>query len=710
MAQKKKWIYSLTFCAFLLLIIFYSISMLSATKNITSERLQQAIDISSGNVARTLEYEMNDLLLTAKGGMPGSQSTTDIEVLLTNDYLANSDGVLHSAKGSLNGLSLDPAILHEADVTGYAVTSITDGLQQNHWIAVAPLKTTQKDYLVRSYPMNQLLELFFGEITLSTDYIFLFDRWGNPMGDYSRWGSPAADDVRQSVYNDAGAYGYSAQQGSLLVEKNHSFYNVYFEISNPKGWVIGARTDTSVYTSDLGNITLSVIFVFVSFILILTFVIGLDILNEKELKHKLKDANTTDLLTGLVNSFGVQDAVNRFMVKRGDESFHMVCLDVVAFSRFNSMFGFSVGDQLLKVIAEALRANYYSVSRVSADGFFCLAKGQDNSCVTLERELKQAISHNMGEEYLQVINFKFGSYPISQYKPENFRQIYEGALLALKSAKKNPVTSYVVYDEQLHKRGEMLRNIELNMIHALSKEEFVMYVQPQMDLPGETCSRGESLIRWESECMGFIEPDKFIPVFESNGFIVETDFFMLDAAMQYLQERIAQGKKLITIAVNQSKVTITFPNYYQRLQQLIEQYPEIPLKHIELEITESALENEWGTIVPLVHRIKKLGFSIAMDDFGSGFSSLNTLRILPIDILKIDREFLRESDQSDRSRIIIQHVIRMAKELNIKIVCEGVETQTHLQFLKDCGCDIAQGYFFSRPIPLHDFEERYCSN
>ena len=215
-------------------------------------------------------------------------------------------------------------------------------------------------------------------------------------------------------------------------------------------------------------------------------------------------------------------------------------------------------------------------------------------------------------------------------------------------------------------------------------------------------------MRWQSETMGFMPPDAFIPLFEDNGFIVELDFYMLSSVLEIFQEMVGRGDPLYPISVNQSRITLTFPNYLERLKALVGSFC-VPLHLVQLEITESAMVHDPKMIYDLTREIKKLGFSIALDDFGVGFSSLNALRNLPVDVLKIDKGFLKESDLLGRNQLIIKNIINMSRDLDILVVCEGVETEDQLAFLKGLCCDVIQGYYFTRPLPLSECLQAYLS-
>ena len=205
-----------------------------------------------------------------------------------------------------------------------------------------------------------------------------------------------------------------------------------------------------------------------------------------------------------------------------------------------------------------------------------------------------------------------------------------------------------------------------------------------------------------------IYPSDFIPLFETNGFIEKLDFHMLEMLCKRLRDLEQDEKyKLVPISINQSRILINNPDYVKNVEKVISRY-DIDVKNLEIEITETVFFDEKNKMIEVVNQLKELGLNLAMDDFGSGYSSLNILRDIPFDILKIDREFVSESVASKSSIIIMQKIIEMAKGLKIKVICEGVETKEQIETLRDLGCTMVQGYYYDKPIPMEDFLEKYC--
>lgn len=705
MTKKKLIIYLFTFIVFVGLLAIYTSNTIQTTNKVDEQKIANMVEVTEVQIRRNIEYIVKELQLQLseqKLLVEASASKAQEVVANMKDediYFMNEDGILHRDGGIYDEKKIDKSILKKADKNGYHAFGFKRVTKELDMGLIVPV-SGRSYYYVQVFNVKEYLAHITDNLHVPETSMVLFDEWGNVISSYDTKKKEA-----EAVKEGGADYERNRIERKFRRDGFKQSYNVYFEINTPEGWFLGTNVTYSHQNLLFSSIPKQTIVIFGVLILILAVVIVLDVINDKEKKKELFLVSNIDHLTGLVNSTGLEEAVEEFLRRYPVTGYDFICMDIIAFSRINTMFGYSTGDMVLRTMAAVIKERYFCGIRVNADCFAFFAKHSDDMIDILKGSFYDAIEKHMGSEYIQMLLFKFGIYPVRDSKV-SCREIYDGALLALKDAKKKGRKNQVVFDTNLKQTTELQKNIEINMMQALSKEEFVVYVQPQLGLTDSRCLRGETLIRWQSEFMGFLPPDKFIPIFEGNGFIVETDFFMLSSALSFLERRIKEGKEPLTLAINQSKVTITFPNYYERLKALIEQY-DVPLEYIELEVTESTLENDWEKIVPLIHSIKRLGFSIAMDDFGSGFSSLNTLRILPINILKIDKTFLKESDSSDRSKIIIKNIINMSKELQIKVVCEGVETEAQLEFLKRAGCDIIQGYYYSKPLPMDEFSERY---
>lgn len=278
-------------------------------------------------------------------------------------------------------------------------------------------------------------------------------------------------------------------------------------------------------------------------------------------------------------------------------------------------------------------------------------------------------------------------------------------ILQQKVKKEKYEHSYSFFNEDTRNRLYKEKRLEDNMNKALEKGEFIVYYQPKYSLDDVNEIEGaEALIRWNSPEFGFISPIDFVPLFEKNGFIVNIDMFVFEEVCKTLNKWINKGYTPVPISVNMSRVHLYRDNFIENITDLISKYNISP-EFIELELTESVVFDNLNILIDIMKKIKEIGFLISMDDFGSGYSSLNLLKDLSFDILKLDRGFLIETTDTKRGKIIISKIVEMAKAIDIKVICEGVETYEQVEFLKEIGCDKVQGYLFAKPMVLDEFEK-----
>lgn len=243
--------------------------------------------------------------------------------------------------------------------------------------------------------------------------------------------------------------------------------------------------------------------------------------------------------------------------------------------------------------------------------------------------------------------------------------------------------------------------LERLMENGIDFNEFVVYLQPKYDLKTLQLVSAEALLRWDSKELGFLLPGAFISLLEKSGMIVDVDFFVLEQVCKKIQNWIQKGVAPVQISVNQSRLHAERDDYIKRLCQVLKNY-DISPEYIELEVTEQMfLDNEW-VLVNAMKELQSHGFRVSIDDFGTGYSSLMLLKELPVDILKLDKLFLRDIDDA-RNQIILFQVIEMAHKLGSQVVCEGAENRRQINFLQKIKCDIVQGFYFARPMPMHMF-------
>lgn len=432
--------------------------------------------------------------------------------------------------------------------------------------------------------------------------------------------------------------------------------------------------------------------------------------NQKEVYR----AAYVDQLTGLPSKTKHKlDA--QALIDKQERKYAYVTFDVDNFKYINEMFGYEHGNLILIHIAEVVR-NFVKekelCARVSSDNFALLLideKGQEELTRRIE-ELLDGITEFKaeGKEHsLCTLKFSCGVYRIEKAKDIN--KVRANANMARIESKKRMFTEVVYYDETLRARRIEERELEYDAEDALKNGEFLVYFQPKYDVETEKIIGAEALIRWKHSKRGLLSPGTFIPLFEANGFVIELDLYVLERVCELIAAWLTAGIRPVCISVNLSRTHLYERNLVERLESIVNKY-DIPREYIEFELTESAFYEERETLLRVMSDIKKAGFRLSMDDFGSGYSSLNLLRQLPVDVLKLDREFLgncEEGDEGERGKRIVTHVISMAKDLQMSVLAEGVETKKQKEFLQKAKCEMIQGYYYAKPMPTADFEVLY---
>ena len=287
--------------------------------------------------------------------------------------------------------------------------------------------------------------------------------------------------------------------------------------------------------------------------------------------------------------------------------------------------------------------------------------------------------------------------------------ILDRATLAAKCVKSNSRISYAYYSDEIRRAVETEQRITNEMNSALANDQFVVHLQPKYSLQTNTPVGAEALVRWIHPQRGMVSPGEFIPVFEKNGFITKLDYCVWEKTCKLLRRWIDEGKPLLPISVNVSRVNLYNPMLVDNICELVEKY-NIPPRLLNLELTESAYTDNPDVMRLAMEKFQQKGFVIMMDDFGTGYSSLNILKDIAVDVLKIDMRFLAKSHIAGRGESIIASIVRMSKWLKIPTVAEGVETAEQVEFLRSIGCEYVQGFYFSKPLPVEDCEKLFSKS
>ena len=407
-----------------------------------------------------------------------------------------------------------------------------------------------------------------------------------------------------------------------------------------------------------------------------------------------------DRLTGLYTREFFYQRVTEFLAENPDKRYSIVCSNIVNFKVYNDAFGTSAGDRLLRQIADITKSKVGEkgvYGRYGADRFLCLMEREQELLDRVELEVRLDRPASM-----RNLVMKWGVYEITD-RTIPVEKMCDRAFLAADSIKGQYNQHIAIYDDVL--RDKLLREqaITESMETALSEGQFTVYLQPKYCLHDDRLSGAEALVRWIHPQWGFMSPGEFIPLFEKNGFITQLDRYVWETVCSLLQEWKQKGYPDISVSVNVSRADVYQDDLPETLTSMIRKYGLEP-QQLHLELTESAYTENPSQIISTVDRLREVGFIVEMDDFGSGYSSLNMLNQMKLDILKLDMKFIQTETAKPAEQGIIRFVVNLARWLNLSVVAEGVETRSQLERLREVGCDYVQGYFFSRPLPVKDFE------
>ncbi len=384
-------------------------------------------------------------------------------------------------------------------------------------------------------------------------------------------------------------------------------------------------------------------------------------------------------------------------------------MDIINFKVINELYDYHMGDKILSIIANAFN---------SADkGDLIIAKGDNDEFLffatpetidaTFQKYInyEDLINNKISEICARNLKFRYSRYTVPAGETD-VDSIMNTLTLTHNHHRKDALVSSVTifdYEDSLKKNLIHTAYICDIMRDALENQEFQVYLQPKNNIESKSICGAEALVRWKRPDGSFIFPNEFIPIFEQEGFIIELDKYMLHNVCKIVKRFVEKGYH-IPISVNFSRLHMLNENFAKELMEITDSH-KVPHKLIEIEMTETSMMEDIEAFRKLSSDLHRKGFSLSIDDFGAGYSSFDLLADLDFDILKIDKSLIDNIEDSPKRQVVLQTIVDMANNLSLKSVCEGVETQEQLDILEKIGCDIAQGYLFSRPIPNEQFDE-----
>ena len=503
-----------------------------------------------------------------------------------------------------------------------------------------------------------------------------------------------------------------------LFEENTSLVSmkVWFAVAGAR-YDVYLLNDIHVYLNDLLMLALvCILFAIIVAIFVLYYIISF--ISFLANSHKMTKVMYTDVVTGGNNKlyFAKKGAVLLGKNRWGRLNYAMLHLQMRKYRSFCTCFGVQRGEELIEAFYSELKKNLSKkellAHRQNAEFALLLTYNSREELIVRMEQIGRDLNAILPKVKLY---FDVGIYEIATGETD-IEQLYNNSLIACEGLKEDAENKIAVYDIEMNKRKLWERKVEDDMDRALTNREFKVYLQPKVNSAEETLAGAEALVRWIHPEEGFIPPNRFIPIFEQNGFIVKLDDYMLEEVSRLQAQWLSEGKKTVPISVNISRTHFTREDLAEHICRIVDKY-EVPHHLIELELTESAFFDDKYMILNTVRKMQELGFIVSMDDFGSGYSSLNSLKELHLDVLKIDGEFFRGLDVEtfrehnnieERGLLIVAEVIDLAKKLNMQIVAEGIESREQVDFLVSQECDLIQGYFFAKPMPVEEYVEKYC--
>lgn len=428
-----------------------------------------------------------------------------------------------------------------------------------------------------------------------------------------------------------------------------------------------------------------------------------NIINLRE-NAAIVNAEKTDALTGLLSREAFFEKSTEMIAQHNPGYYVMAAFDVNNFKVINDQHGHNKGNEILRGIAGIMQNGFEKLKgiccRINADNYAVLYPSEYmdmDDVVQIKKEITDL------DDAIRPITFSIGRYIVTDMDL-SARAMYDRALLAKASVKARYDVQYAFYNESM--RAQILREQAIinEMNQALEHKDFEVWFQPQYNHATGAMIGSEALVRWNHPERGMIQPGDFIPIFEKNGFIYELDKYVWEQTCCYLKTWIEKGYSPLPVSVNVSRYDTFRGDLVEVLTGLIEKY-QLPIELLRLEITESAFVKSADQIIKTVKKLMALGFTLEIDDFGSGYSSLNTLKDVPADVLKLDMRFLENTENSQRSGNIVESIVRMAKWLGMAVIAEGVETIEQADYLKSIGCRYIQGYFYAKPMPVSEYEK-----
>ena len=479
-------------------------------------------------------------------------------------------------------------------------------------------------------------------------------------------------------------------------------YFVTYQKLGINDWYLVILTHGSAVAEELNQVIIIMLIISILIILIISVVSIYIVISEKRKEESLYNLAYIDPITKLGNHNYFNQQGQKILSNKEIKNKYIMALDIDKFKSFNKKYGHELGNKLLEEVGKKLKEILKEkaiICRISNDIYGIIIyeiKNIEKQANKICQDVSKIIINNIEYNILVYL----GIYKIIDNK-YNLLESFDKALIAHDKTKGNTEKQYYIYNEEIELQLEKENEIENIMQQALESKEFVIYYQPKISTQNDKITEAEALVRWFRNGK-LIPPNDFIPIFEKNRFIIKLDKYIFEEVCKDLNDWKQKNVKVPMISINISKEHFYEEEFIKEFVDIAKKY-NIDPKEIELEITESATLNSNIDVIKVMNNIKKYGFRISLDDFGTGTSTLGMLQNMPIDTLKIDKIFVDKIDFNNTDKNIIEYIVYIAKKLNLKTVAEGVENENQVNYLKSIECDMLQGYYYSKPVSKGTF-------
>ncbi len=723
----------------LILILVHVIAIHRMAVNEIVEDMQQDVKVGSGIVAAELE-KLGDMGVQGAAALSRVSNDPDFwDRRLTSvlglymefgsfeeTFFATKDGRLFMYNGQQIPLSgvLYESLWSEADRPGsyrmvsglnlgrgrlYVVAPVYNGDERIGCFIGGNSRMEEFDRELNKYV--ELDDVLFisdanGNVLLKNSYLEN-EEFGGMTNVYSFLATEMSDESRLEGIKETIA---DEDSGFMRIYCDQKTYVIVFrELRNTENWFVASLMPTSAFTPAFvpqrgEEITLMMFDVEVMVVAIVVIFI-ISIRKNRILKKKL----CFDPLTGLLTKdyFRIR---GEELLKSSQVLYNVAVVDLVGFRHINELFGRKRGDEIIEIMARYLSKNLGSkelIARNSAECFEMMVVDRNvfRASVLEVSEILKIAAQNIDVTYPIMIRAGIVQ---STGKNRDIEDLIDKANTARRAADGQKDIQILDYADVAKSDMKLREEIEAAQESAMAHGEFKVFLQPKMDVQKNCLAGAEALVRWIKRDGTMVYPDQFMPVFESNGFVEKLDFYMLDKVCALQKKLGEEGLERVPISVNQSPVLLMNPKYVDKVMDVLGRY-EVPRSLIELELTETIFFGDKERMISIMRSLREQDCHIDIDDFGSGYSSLNMIKDIPFDTLKIDREFFTDSNNGT-GRIILEKVVEMAQAMNVSCICEGVETAEQVELLRSIGCRYAQGYYYSKPIPADEFVEKFIRN